>query len=301
MFYSGIGTLGPIVRSGWMVISTDFWSRGPGTESRWTCNSVHGRTTFLSTTLPPFHSQITSEKNGNNIFPKPGIEPGPLDSKSYTLPRRYKSQLVPQGSTSVLYAYTRWHSPPSNLKLSLNFRSPRITWNETQGVLCTRGLFTVGAKCNRWKNGNIFPRPGIEPGPLDSKSYTLPRRYKSRLVPQGSTSVSYIYIRWHRYDWNNVERNVKTKTSSAYTWYISATILKADNFSSSASCLLSSRPSPFWKCVYSTSRKHPYIILTPSNPTFYIVKLWFTGLYIIFSYFCSNHRLWLLVRTVSPR
>ena len=29
-------------------------------------------------------------------------------------------------------------------------------------------------ECNRWKNGNnIFPLPGIEPGPLDSKSYTL--------------------------------------------------------------------------------------------------------------------------------
>ena len=74
-------------------------------------------------------------------------------------------------------------------------RSPRITWNETRSFMHTCGLFTVGAKCNRWKNGNnIFPRPGIEPGPLDSKSYTLPRRYKSRLVPQGSTSVSYISI-----------------------------------------------------------------------------------------------------------
>ena len=60
-------------------------------------------------------------------------------------------------------------------------------------------VITMGAKCNRWKNGNnIFPRPGIEPGPLDSKSYTLPRRYKSRLVPQGSTSVSYTYTRWHK-------------------------------------------------------------------------------------------------------
>ena len=58
-------------------------------------------------------------------------------------------------------------------------RSPRITWRSFMHIC---GLFTVGAKCNRWKNGNnIFPRPGIEPGPLDSKSYTLPRRYKSRL------------------------------------------------------------------------------------------------------------------------
>ena len=31
-----------------------------------------------------------------------------------------------------------------------------------------------------------------------------------------------------------------------------------------------------------TSRKHAYIILTPLNPTFYIVKLGFIGVYIIF-------------------
>ena len=30
----------------------------------------------------------------------------------------------------------------------------------------------------------LMPQPGIEPSPLD---------YKSRLVPQGSTSVSYTY------------------------------------------------------------------------------------------------------------
>ena len=35
------------------------------------------------------------------------------------------------------------------------------------------------------------------------------------------------------------------------------------------------------------SRKHAYIILTPYTP-FYIVTLWFTGVYIIFSYFCSK-------------
>ena len=41
------------------------------------------------------------------------------------------------------------------------------------------------------------------------------------------------------------------------------------------------------------SRKHAYIILTlPLKPHFYIVKLGFTGVYIIFSYFCSKHRLW---------
>ena len=105
-----------------------------------------------------------SWKNGNNIFPRSGIEPGPLDSKSYTLSRRYKSRLVPQGSTSVSYTYTHDIHP---LQLEIRpwiSRSLRITWNETQGVLCTRGLFTVGAKCNSWKNGNnILPDWGSNP------------------------------------------------------------------------------------------------------------------------------------------
>ena len=35
----------------------------------------------------------------------------------------------------------------------------------------------------------------------------------------------------------------------------------------------------------------------PFKPHFYIVKLGFTGVYIIFFYFCSKHRLWVLVRT----
>ena len=35
-----------------------------------------------------------------------------------------------------------------------------------------------------------------------------------------------------------------------------------------------------------TSRKHAYIILNLLNPTFQMVKLGFTGVYIIFSYFC---------------
>ena len=46
-------------------------------------------------------------------------------------------------------------------------RSPRITWNETRTFMHTCGLFTLGAKCNRWKNGNnIFPDRGSNPGRL---------------------------------------------------------------------------------------------------------------------------------------
>ena len=36
------------------------------------------------------------------------------------------------------------------------------------------------------------------------------------------------------------------------------------------------------------SRKHAYIILTPLNPTIYIVKLGFTGVYIIFLISAQN-------------
>ena len=45
-----------------------------------------------------------------------------------------------------------------------------------------------------------------------------------------------------------------------------------------------------------SSRKHACIILTPLNPTFFYSK---TGVYRgihYFSYFCSKHRLWVLVR-----
>ena len=39
----------------------------------------------------------------------------------------------------------------------------------------------------------------------------------------------------------------------------------------------------------------------PLEPHFYIVKLGFTGVYIIFLIFARKHRLWLLVRTASTR
>ena len=39
----------------------------------------------------------------------------------------------------------------------------------------------------------------------------------------------------------------------------------------------------------------------PLKPHFYIVKLGFTGVYIIFLISAQKHRLWVLVRTVSSR
>ena len=53
--------------------------------------------------------------------------------------------------------------------------------------------------------------------------------------------------------------------------------------------------------IIISSRKHACIILTPLNPHFYIVKLGFTGVFIIFLISAQKHRLWVLVRTASPR
>ena len=39
----------------------------------------------------------------------------------------------------------------------------------------------------------------------------------------------------------------------------------------------------------------------PIKPHFYIVKLGFTGVFIIFLISAQKHRLWVLVRTASPR
>ena len=39
----------------------------------------------------------------------------------------------------------------------------------------------------------------------------------------------------------------------------------------------------------------------PLKPHFYIIKLGFTGVYIIFLISAQKHRLWVLVRTASPR
>ena len=50
-----------------------------------------------------------------------------------------------------------------------------------------------------------------------------------------------------------------------------------------------------------TSRKHAYIIVTPLKPHFYIIKLGFTGVYIIFLISAEKHGLWVLVRTASSR
>ena len=58
-----------------------------------------------------------------------------------------------------------------------------------------------------------------------------------------------------------------------------------------------------------TNPNHPKSIITktylynfdPLKPHFHIVKLGFTGVYIIYLIFAKKHRLWVLVRTASAR
>ena len=63
----------------------------------------------------------------------------------------------------------------------------------------------------------------------------------------------------------------------------------------------------FFVCLFFMERKKKTITKTclynfdPLKPHFYIVKLGFTGVYIIFLISAQKHRLWVLVRTALPR
>ena len=52
--------------------------------------------------------------------------------------------------------------------------------------------------------------------------------------------------------------------------------------------------------ICMSSRKHAYIILTPWTPLLYSKTGVYRGIH-YFSYYCIKHRLWVLVRTASPR
>ena len=54
------------------------------------------------------------------------------------------------------------------------------------------------------------------------------------------------------------------------------------------------------KWMYTITKTYLYNI-DPLKPHFYIVKLGFTGVYIIFVISAQKHRLWVLVRTASTR
>ena len=53
--------------------------------------------------------------------------------------------------------------------------------------------------------------------------------------------------------------------------------------------------------AYTTSRKHAYIILTPLNPILIQLKWGLQGYTLFFLFLLKRHRLWVLVRTASPK
>ena len=56
-----------------------------------------------------------------------------------------------------------------------------------------------------------------------------------------------------------------------------------------------------WSCARYGITKTCLYNFDPHKPHFYVVKLGFTGVYIIFLIFAQKHRLWELVRTASVR
>ena len=62
--------------------------------------------------------------------------------------------------------------------------------------------------------------------------------------------------------------------------------------------LICVRAIEVWLYIITKTRLYHF---DPLKPHFYIVKLGFTGVYIIFLIFAQKHRLWVRVRTVSAR
>ena len=128
--------------------------------------------------------------------PEVGIEPGPQDLKVNTLPSRCKSQLLLQGSRSVLYipipttyfpALNRF--VPESARNHAVIPGHSILMPETQAVDPH-----TGHQMSQGVEKSQPPEVGIEHGLQDLKANTLPRRCKSRLLQQGSRSVLYIPI-----------------------------------------------------------------------------------------------------------
>ena len=65
-------------------------------------------------------------------------------------------------------------------------------------------------------------------------------------------------------------------------------------------CVSVTVPSRFLWCSFSIMKTHLYNF-HPLKPYFYVLKLGFTGVYIIFLISAQKHRLWVLVRTDSAR
>ena len=79
-----------------------------------------------------------------------------------------KSRLVPQGSTSVQYTYTMWHSSPPHWNSSSNFWQSKNVWKEdSRRFNAHLGYLPWGAKCNRRRKiSSVLIWPRIEPATL---------------------------------------------------------------------------------------------------------------------------------------
>ena len=96
-----------------------------------------------------------------------------------------------------------------------------------------------------------------------------------------------------RYDLNNVKRGVKQQISIIIT-LSKAIVWKCHTY------------PKYWD-ILTADHMYPKICITktylcnvdPLKPYFYIVKLGFTGVHIIFLILLKKHRLWVLVRTAS--
>ena len=118
-----------------------------------------------------FSVYVTGEKMLITSCPGWGSNPRPSAQKSNTLPRRYKSRLVPQGSTNIHIPNTTTYFPSIfRFVLESQFELPRTYTRHGCAPRPSDGLFTLGAKCNRSKNANhLLPRLRIEPATLRTK------------------------------------------------------------------------------------------------------------------------------------
>ena len=123
--------------------------------------------------------------------------------------------------------------------------------------LCTVCLYYRKLRV-KWNSLSPLSRPISQPTPRDNRSPVL-----------SCFDLSF---------WRRTLTGKVTLTKGLYHFSEKGSSLKGNNFAPSKA----KRKSTKWSYLQNiASRKHACIILTPWNPTFYIVKLGFTGVYII--------------------
>ena len=95
---------------------------------------------------------------------------------------------------------------------------------------------------------------------------------------------------WRPFTWNAKIQHPRSPLETIYMEYRGLFSRWNRRDMTNLASVLTPPPPPPQKKKKKKKKKH-----------FYITKLGFTGVHIIFSYFCSNHSLMLLVRTASAR